>query len=118
MAEDTLVITDVPDESRYEATLDGAQAGVVEYQLDGDVIMFTHTGVPPEFEGRGIASRLARYVLDDARTRGLEVLPGARTSPAGSPGTSTTWTWSRRRRDPGTSCPPTPDGRSGACRTS
>ena len=75
MAEDTLVITDVPDESRYEATLDGAQAGVVEYQLDGDVIMFTHTGVPPEFEGRGIASRLARYVLDDARTRGLEVLP-------------------------------------------
>ncbi|GAA3395878.1 GNAT family N-acetyltransferase [Cryptosporangium minutisporangium] len=70
-----LAITDAPDESRYEANLDGTLAGVVEYQLDGDVIMFTHTGVPSEFEGRGIASQLARYVLDDARRRGLEVLP-------------------------------------------
>lgn len=70
-----LVITDSPEESRYEAHLAGTQVGVVEYQLDGDVIMFTHTGVPPEFEGKGIASQLARYVLDDARSRGLEVLP-------------------------------------------
>ncbi|TQS46727.1 GNAT family N-acetyltransferase [Cryptosporangium phraense] len=72
---DELAISDVKDESRYEATLDGVVAGVVEYQLDGDVIMFTHTGVPSEFEGRGIASQLARYVLDDARSRGLDVLP-------------------------------------------
>jgi predicted GNAT family acetyltransferase len=70
-----LVITDSPEESRYEADLDGALAGVVEYQLDGDVIMLTHTGVPSEFEGKGIASRLARYALDDARSRGLDVLP-------------------------------------------
>ncbi|SHN46042.1 GNAT family N-acetyltransferase [Cryptosporangium aurantiacum] len=70
-----LVITDAPDESRYVANLEGVEAGEVQYQLDGDVIMFTHTGVPPEFEGRGIASQLARYVLDDARSRGLEVLP-------------------------------------------
>jgi len=74
-SETPLVIRDVPDESRYVAQLDDAEAGVVEYQLDGDVIMFTHTGVPPEFEGRGIASRLARHVLDDARGRGLDVLP-------------------------------------------
>ncbi|WP_035856307.1 GNAT family N-acetyltransferase [Cryptosporangium arvum] len=72
---DNVKITNVPDASRYEADVDGAQAGVVEYQLDGDTIMFTHTGVPPEFEGRGIASQLARFVLDDARARGLEVLP-------------------------------------------
>jgi uncharacterized protein len=75
MAEDTLVMTDAPDESRYEGRLGGTLAGVVEYQLDGDVIMLTHTGVPPEFEGRGIASQLARYALDDARGRGLDVLP-------------------------------------------
>lgn len=75
MADDTLVITDAPDESRYDAVLDGTLVGVAEYQLDGDVILFTHTGVPPEFEGRGIASQLTRYVLDDARRRGLDVLP-------------------------------------------
>ena len=70
-----LVITDAPDENRYVARSEGSEAGEVQYQLDGDVIMFTHTGVPSEFEGRGIASQLARYVLDDARRRGLEVLP-------------------------------------------
>ncbi|MFG1924816.1 GNAT family N-acetyltransferase [Cryptosporangium sp. NPDC048952] len=75
MTQDSLVITDAPDDNRYEAKLDGALAGVVEYQLDGDVIMLTHTGVPPEFEGKGIASQLARYALDDARSRGLDVLP-------------------------------------------
>ncbi|GAA0278295.1 GNAT family N-acetyltransferase [Cryptosporangium japonicum] len=72
---DNVKISDAPDESRYEADLDGALAGVVEYQLDGETIVFTHTGVPPEFEGRGIASQLARHVLDDARRRGLQVLP-------------------------------------------
>ena len=45
-----LVITDVPDENRYVARAEDREAGEVQYQLDGDVIMFTHTGVPPEFE--------------------------------------------------------------------
>jgi predicted GNAT family acetyltransferase len=71
----SIVVVDAPDRSRYEASIDDVQVGVVEYQLDGDVITFTHTGVPPEFEGHGIASVLARYVLDDARARKLAVLP-------------------------------------------
>ena len=77
MAEQTaaVVVVDAPDRGRYEASIDDVLVGVVEYRLDGDVIMFTHTGVPPEFEGHGIASLLARYVLDDARGRGLDVLP-------------------------------------------
>jgi predicted GNAT family acetyltransferase len=37
--------------------------------------VFPHTEVEPAFEGRGIASRLARRALDDARQRGLQVVP-------------------------------------------
>lgn len=77
MAEQTaaIVVVDAPDRGRYEASIDDVLVGVVEYQLDGGVITVTHTGVPDEFSGRGIASVLARHVLDDARSRGLDVLP-------------------------------------------
>ena len=70
-----VVVVDAPERGRYEASIDDVLVGVVEYELDGGVITFIHTGVPSEFSGRGIASVLARHVLDDARSRGLEVLP-------------------------------------------
>jgi predicted GNAT family acetyltransferase len=77
MAEQTaaIVVVDAPDRNRYEASIDDVFVGEVQYEVQRDVIKLTHTGVPPEFEGRGIASTLARFVLDDARERGLEVLP-------------------------------------------
>ena len=68
-------ITDVPDERRFEARIDGVPAGRAEYILAEGLIVFSHTEVEPEFEGRGIGSALARYSLDDARRRGLAVLP-------------------------------------------
>lgn len=55
--------------------MDGAVAGYAEYRLGASTIIFTHTVVEPEFEGKGIGSRLVRFALDDARTRGLTVHP-------------------------------------------
>jgi len=52
-----------------------AALAVLEYHLAAGKIIFTHTGVPPELEGRGIGSRLARAGLDYARARGLKVVP-------------------------------------------
>jgi predicted GNAT family acetyltransferase len=69
-----LDMRDNPAESRYEAAIDGDVA-VAEYILQGNEIVFTHTEVPEAFEGRGIASQLARFALDDARARGLAVIP-------------------------------------------
>jgi uncharacterized protein len=69
-----LAVRDNRAASRYEAEVEGNLA-VVEYLLGGSNITFTHTEVPEELEGRGIASQLARFVLDDARTRGLAVIP-------------------------------------------
>jgi uncharacterized protein len=68
-----LEIRDNPEASRYEVVVDGMVA-VAEYMLTGPNITFTHTEVPEELEGRGIASQLARFALEDARARGLAVI--------------------------------------------
>lgn len=74
-AEPTAVhVSHEPQQSRYTATLDGAVA-VASYHRQGNVIAFTHTEVPPEIEGRGVASALARRALDDARAAGTPVIP-------------------------------------------
>lgn len=72
---DAVEVADHPDESRYQATLDGAVAGVAAYRLTGDVVTFTHTEVDPDHGGQGIGGKLARFALDDARARGLRVHP-------------------------------------------
>jgi predicted GNAT family acetyltransferase len=68
-------IRDVPDESRYVMELDREPAGFAEYRLRPGAIVFMHTVVDPAFEGRGLGSRIAKFVLDDARRRGLAVVP-------------------------------------------
>ena len=62
------------EKSRFEVVHDGETA-VLDYQLDGDVIAFTHTGVPPTIENQGVGTALARTALDYAETHGLRVRP-------------------------------------------
>lgn len=64
-----------PQQSRYEAHIDGELAGFAEYQLTDRLVVFTHTEVEPRFEGKGVGSALARFALDDVRTTGKDVLP-------------------------------------------
>jgi predicted GNAT family acetyltransferase len=73
--EQELRIVDSADERRYEAYVGDRLAGLVTYRLRPGQIVFLHTEVLPAFEGRGIGSRLAAGVLDDARVRGLTVFP-------------------------------------------
>ncbi len=68
-------VLDHPDQSQYEARLAGQLAGVAAYRLGEDMITFTHTEVEPQHEGQGIGGALARFALDDARSRGLQVRP-------------------------------------------
>lgn len=74
MANDSITITKNEAAQRYEAALDGIMA-VLEYRREGDRIVYTHTEVPDELEGRGIGSALARRALDDARAQHLTVVP-------------------------------------------
>ncbi len=59
---------------RFETTADG-HVGHVEYERDGDRLVLTHTIVPSEIGGRGIAGALVRATLDHARAEGLKVVP-------------------------------------------
>ena len=67
-------IRDNPDRHQYELPVDGDLA-VVTYNLSPPNLMITETLVPERLEGHGIASRLARHVVDDARARDLLILP-------------------------------------------
>ncbi|MFE7046306.1 GNAT family N-acetyltransferase [Streptomyces atratus] len=71
-------VRDQPEKSRYEVLAgdDGTEtAGFAEYFLSEDEIAFIHTETDPRFAGRGLGGRLAQGALDDARARGLRVLP-------------------------------------------
>jgi len=59
---------------RYEAVV-GGHLSVCEYTLGADRMIFTHTLVPPELRGRGMAELLVRAALADARTAGRKVVP-------------------------------------------
>lgn len=74
-SEPELIIADNTARHRYEASLDGQSAAYSEYELEPGRIVFTHTVVRPRFEGQGVGSRLAKFVLDDARARGLRIVP-------------------------------------------
>jgi predicted GNAT family acetyltransferase len=68
-------IVDRPDRKRYEVIVDGGLAGISTYELADGEITFIHTEVDRSFAGRGLGSRLAAHVLDDARARSLAVRP-------------------------------------------
>jgi predicted GNAT family acetyltransferase len=71
-----ITIRDNPEKKRFDAIVDGELAGYAEYMLAGTLIIFTHTQVKPQFEGKGIGSALVREALDAVRTDGSrDVLP-------------------------------------------
>jgi hypothetical protein len=63
-----------PQESRFEATVQGRLC-VADYQLVGNVMVMTHTYVPPPLEGRGIAAEIVGAALAYARSHGHQVDP-------------------------------------------
>jgi uncharacterized protein len=68
-------VTDNPERHRYELRVDGELAGSVDYRLRPGVISLLHTEIDERFRRRGLASQLIAHAFDDARHRGLAVLP-------------------------------------------
>lgn len=63
-----------PTARSYEAVVDG-HSSVCDYELADGRMVLTHTFVPPELRGRGIAEQLVRAALTDARAAGRKVVP-------------------------------------------
>ena len=59
---------------RFELKV-GDHVAFASYRLAPGVITFLHAEVPPAVSGQGIGSKLARGALDQARARGLKVVP-------------------------------------------
>lgn len=61
-------------ESRYELQTEAGLA-LLDYMREDGRIALVHTEVPRTLEGRGLAARLVKAALGDAREQGLRVLP-------------------------------------------
>lgn len=60
---------------RFEIPL-GEELAELTYTIQGEkTLVILHTGVPPAWEGQGLASRLARTALEYARQNGYRVRP-------------------------------------------
>jgi hypothetical protein len=72
---DETLLTNNTGLHRYEIATGGQLAGFADYQLEGGAVRFSHTEILPGNEGKGLASKLARFALDDVRARGLKAIP-------------------------------------------
>jgi predicted GNAT family acetyltransferase len=61
--------------SQFETTVDGVTAYAAYDLEDPNRIVFTHTIVPDELSGRGIANQLVKTGLEHAREKKLTVVP-------------------------------------------
>lgn len=75
MSESRIEIADAPERERYEISIDGERVGLTAYRLRPGLIAFIHTEIDEDKQGLGLADRLIRFALEDARERDLAVLP-------------------------------------------
>ena len=68
-------VRDNPAAHRFELAIDGSpEVAGAYYSMDGDRLTLTHTIVPPQFEGQGVGSRLAKGVFDILRAKGRKAV--------------------------------------------
>ena len=60
---------------RFEAQTGDGPSSFLSYTFEDNYVVFDHTFVPDELRGRGIAAKLARAALEEARQRRWKVVP-------------------------------------------
>jgi len=76
MTEYTVRREDGPTRGRYVIDLAPGAEAEMTFRREGDgPMVITHTGVPSEYEGRGIAARLVNKAIADARDEGFKITP-------------------------------------------
>jgi predicted GNAT family acetyltransferase len=71
----SFLVEDNPARHRFEILVDDALAGFTAYEPRGEVLVFTHTEVDPQFRDMGVGSALVRGTLDQIRERGGRLVP-------------------------------------------
>ncbi|CAA6817775.1 MAG: N-acetyltransferase [uncultured Sulfurovum sp.] len=62
------------NENKYEFHIEGFKP-YIQYEQQGNVLHLTHTIVPKELGGRGIAKNLCIAVMEDVEAKGLKMKP-------------------------------------------
>jgi len=74
--EHKVVREDGPTRGRYLIRLaPGFEAEMTFSKASDGTITIDHTGVPPEYEGRGIAALLVNKAIADAREQDFRIVP-------------------------------------------
>jgi hypothetical protein len=72
----SFLMTDIVNNAaqhQFELEVDGHVA-TAHYEINGNVVTFMHTEVPPELGGKGVGSRLVQGALDQVRADGMKVI--------------------------------------------
>jgi uncharacterized protein len=70
-----ITVEDNTEKQQYEAKVDGKVVAFAEYRPIGQSIMFTHTEVNEDLEGKGVGSQLIRYALEDTKAKNMTAIP-------------------------------------------
>lgn len=68
------ILSENKEKKRFEANIEGKTA-IIEYIRTKDKMYLTHTEVPKELEGKGIASEMVKEVLKQIEEEGLKLVP-------------------------------------------
>ncbi|PVA10851.1 N-acetyltransferase [Pelagivirga sediminicola] len=60
---------------RYSAVVDGHEAEMTYSRAGANTIIIDHTGVPDALRGRGVGQALVQRGVEDARAKGLKIVP-------------------------------------------
>jgi predicted GNAT family acetyltransferase len=71
----TTEVRDNAEQGRYEVLIDGKVAGIADYQVSGDRVLFPHTEIDPSMRGKGLGAVLVQWALDDVRKAGRTIVP-------------------------------------------
>ncbi|NUT32703.1 MAG: N-acetyltransferase [Hamadaea sp.] len=70
-----MIVTDVPELTRFEGRVDGDLVGFLEYTRSEGVWSLDHAFTFPAHRGNGYAARITEAALDAARAAGVRVKP-------------------------------------------
>lgn len=75
--DDTGEVREDPERGAFVLTVDGAEAGHVDYRRRSApaALVLLHTEVDPAYGGRGLGGRLVRAVFEAARAEEIPLVP-------------------------------------------
>lgn len=67
-------IDHIESKGKVFSIIDGMESHIL-YKLNGDVMDITHTFVPKELGGKGVAAKLTEFILSYAQDNAYSVIP-------------------------------------------